>query len=142
APVRSSSGESRLERLGIGAKKMLNVLTDKAATAAYSPAKGHPVVIYTCKFKPEHFRRGVEIVKEHFPKAQAQSETHKKRFNIFLERPSTHEIVNVSFFDGGPDVDHWHASKERLKTVDELQNMLVKPIDVQVFKVDHIAGAF
>src|SRR4029450_3994022 len=66
APVPGSSGESRLERLGIGALTMKR-LTDKDATAAYSPAKGHPVVIYTCKFKPEHFRRGVEIVTKHFP---------------------------------------------------------------------------
>jgi hypothetical protein len=120
----------------------MKMLTDKDATAAYSPAKGHPVVIYTCKFKPEHFRRGVEIVTKHFPEAQAQSEIHKKRLNIFLERPSTHEIVNVSFFDEGPDVDDWHASKERLKTVEKLQDMLEKPIDVQVFKVDHVVGAF
>ena len=112
----------------------------KDATAAYSPAKGNPVVIYTCKFKPEHFRRGVEIVTKHFPEAQAQSEIHKKRLNIFLERPSTHELVNVSFFDEGPDVDDWHANTERRKTVAKLKDLLEKPIDVQVFEVDGVVG--
>jgi hypothetical protein len=120
----------------------MKIRIDKEATEGYSPAKGHPVVIYTCKFKPEHFRKGVQIVTKDFPAAQAKSETHKKRLNIFLERPSTHEIVNVSFFDGGPDVDDWHANTERLKAVAKLKDLLEKPIDVQVFKVDHVAGAF
>ena len=116
----------------------MKTYTGKDATAAYSPKEGHSVVIYTHKFKPQHFRKGVKIVTEEFPKAQ--SKISQKRLNIFLRRPSTHEIVNVSFFDGGPDVDQWHASKERLKTVDELQNMLVKPIDVQVFEVVGAVG--
>jgi len=50
--------------------------------------------------------------------------------------------VNVSFFDGGPDVDDWHANTERLKAVAKLKDLLERPIDVQVFKVDHVAGAF
>ena len=118
----------------------MKIRIDKEATEGYSPAKGHPVVIYTCKFKPEHFRKGVQIVTKDFPAAQAKSETHKKRLNIFLERPSTHEIVNVSFFDGGPGVDHWNNSKERRATVEKLQAMLDKPIDVQVLKVVDAVG--
>ena len=115
-------------------------VTGKAATAAYSPMEGHSVVIYTHKFKPEHFDEGVKIVREHFPDAQLKF--GHKRHNIFLMRPTSNEIVNVSFFDGGPDVDDWHANTERLKAVAKLKDLLERPIDVQVFKVDHVAGAF
>ena len=114
--------------------------TGKDATAAYSPTKGHSVVIYTHKFKPEHFRKGAEIVTKQFPDAQAQSKTPQKRLNIFLRRQSTHEIVNVSFFDEGPNVHDWHESEGRLKTVERLQDMLEKPIDVQVFEVADVVG--
>jgi hypothetical protein len=108
------------------------------ATAAYSPKEGHSVIIYTHKFKPEHFRKGVEIVTGHF--VDAQSEIGQKRHNIFLTRPSTHEVVNISFFDEGAGVHDWHESKGRLKTVESLQNMLEKPVDVQVYEVAGVVG--
>ena len=112
----------------------------KDATAVYSPKQGHSVVIYTHKFKPQHFRKGVEIVTEKFPDAQSKSKNGQKRLNIFLRRPSTHEIVNVSFFDEGPGVHDWHESEGRLETVKGLQDMLEKPIDVQVFEVADVVG--
>jgi len=113
--------------------------TVKDATAAYSPKEGHSVVIYTHKFKPKHFREGVKIVTEKFP--EAQKKIGQKRLNIFLTRPSTHELVNVSFFDEkGPGVDHWHKSGHRQKMVEGLHDMLEKPIDVQVFEVGGFAG--
>jgi hypothetical protein len=112
--------------------------TGKDAMTAYSPRGGHSVVIYTHKFKPQHFRKGVEIVTEQFP--EAQSKGRQKRLNIFLRRPSTHEIVNVSFFDEGPPVDDWHESGGRLKTVKGLEDMLEKPIDVEVFEVVDAVG--
>jgi len=136
-PVRSPSGESRLERLDIGALTMKK-RTGKQATAAYSPEEGHSVVIYTHKFKPERFREGVKIVKNQFP--DAQSEIGQKRHNIFISRPSTHEMVNISFFDEGAGVGDWHESEGRLKTVKKLQDMLEKPIDVQVFEVLGVVG--
>jgi hypothetical protein len=110
--------------------------TDKDATLAYSPTEGHSIVIYTHKFKPQHFRDGVKIVREKFPEAQIKH--GQKRLNIFLERPSTHEIVNVSFFDGA--ADDWQKSQHRQDTIKELQHMLDKDIDVKVFKVDHVVG--
>jgi hypothetical protein len=112
--------------------------TGKDATAAYSPKEGHSVVIYTHKFKPERFREGAKIVTKEFPKAQ--SKINQKRLNIFLRRPSTHEIVNVSFFDEGAGVHDWHESEDRLKTFKRLQDMLEKPIDVQVFQVADVVG--
>jgi hypothetical protein len=48
--------------------------------------------------------------------------------------------VNVSFFDEGPGVHDWHESEGRLKTVKGLQDMLEKPIDVQVFEVADVVG--
>jgi len=116
----------------------MKTYTGKDATAAYSPKEGHSVVIYTHKFKPQHFRKGVKIVTEEFPKAQ--SKISQKRLNIFLRRPSTHEIVNVSFFDEGPVVHDWHESAGRLETVEGQQHMLEKPIDVQVFEVADVVG--
>ncbi len=112
--------------------------TGEHATAAYSPKQGHSVVIYTHKFKPEHFREGVEIITNQF--ADAQSEIGQKRHNIFLRRPSTHEVVNISFFDEGAGVHDWHESKGRLKTVERLRGMLEKPIDVQVYEVAGVVG--
>ena len=116
----------------------MKTLKGKEATAAYSPKEGQSVIIYTHKFKPEHFREGVKLVTTEFPKAQ--SNIGQKRLNIFLRRPSTHEIVNVSFFDEGADVHDWHESEGRLETVKGLQDMLEKPIDVQVFEVVGVAG--
>ena len=110
----------------------------KDATAAYSPKEGHSVVIYTHKFKPEHFREGAEIVTKQFP--DVQSKISQKRLNVFLRRPSTHEIVNVSFFDEGPVVHDWHESAGRLEKVEGQQHMLEKPIDVQVFEVADVVG--
>jgi hypothetical protein len=112
--------------------------TGEHATAAYSPKEGDSVVIYTHKFKPEHFREGVKIITNQFP--DAQSEIRQKRHNIFLRRPSTHEMVNISFFDGGASVHDWHESEGRLKTVKKLQDLLEKPIDVQVFEVGGVVG--
>jgi hypothetical protein len=112
--------------------------TGKDATTAYSFKAGHSVVIYTHKFKPEHFRKGVEIVIEKFP--DAQKKIDQKRLNIFLKRPSTHEIVNVSFFDEGSNVHGWHESAGRLETFKSLEDMLEKPIDVQVFEVVDTVG--
>jgi hypothetical protein len=112
-------------------------LTGKEATATFSPTKGHSVVIYTHKFKPQDFRKGVEIVTKQFPDAQVKH--GQKRHNIFLERPDDNELVNVSFFDGA-GVDDWHKSPHRLDTVKRLQDMLEKPIDVQVFEVADVVG--
>ena len=110
----------------------------KDATAAYSPKVGHSVVIYTHKFKPERFREGVDIITKQFP--DVQSQIHQKRLNIFLRRPATHELINVSFFDEGAGVNDWHETEGRLKTVKRLQNMLEKPIDVQIFEVVGVVG--
>jgi hypothetical protein len=112
--------------------------TGEHATAAYSPKEGQSVVIYTHKFKPEHFREGVKIVTNQFP--DAQSKIRQKRHNIFIRRQSTNEMVNISFFDEGAGVDDWHESEGRLKTVKRLQDMLEKPIDVQVFEVLGVVG--
>ena len=112
--------------------------TGERATAAYSPKEGQSVVIYTHKFKPEHFREGVKIITDQFP--DAQSKIRQKRHNIFIRRPSTHEMVNISFFDEGAGVDDWHESEGRRKTVKKLQDMLEKPIDIQVFEVAGVVG--
>ena len=114
-------------------------LTGKEAIAAYLPTKGHSVVIYTHKFKsPEDFQKGVQIVTNDFPTAQLN--VGQKRHNIFISRPRTNEIVNVSSFDEGANVHGWHESAGRLETFKRLQDMLEKPIEVQVFQVADVVG--
>jgi hypothetical protein len=109
----------------------------KAATGAYSPTEGHSFVIYTHKFKPEHFHEGVKIVREQFPAAQVKH--GQKRLNMFIERPDDYELVNVSFFDGAGVAD-WHKSPHRKATLEALEHTLAKPIVEQVFKIDHLVG--
>ena len=113
-------------------------LQGKEALEVHSPKQGHAVVIYTLKFKPEHYRKGLEIMANHFPDAQLKIK--QKRLNLFLRRPSTHEVVNISFFDEGSSVHDWHEADARLAIVDKLQPMLDAPIDVRVCEIERIVG--
>jgi len=113
-------------------------LHGEQATRVHSPKEGQAVVIYTHKFKPEHYRKGVELITKHFP--DAQLEHKQKRHNIFLRRPATHELVNITFFDEGASVHDWHESDARLKVVEKLRPMLDGPIDVQVYEIERIVG--
>jgi hypothetical protein len=109
-----------------------------AALAIFTPKEGHSVVIYTHKFKPEHYRDGVEIITSAFPDAAVEAK--QKRLNIFLKHPSTHELINISFFGEGALAHEWHESKGRLATLEKLRPMLDGPIDVQVYEVERIVG--
>ena len=108
------------------------------ASAIFTPREGHTVVIYTHKFKPEHYREGIEIITKAFPDAAV--EANQRRLNIFLRHPSTHELVNVSFFHEDARADEWHESKGRLATLEKLRPMLDGPIDIQVYEVERIVG--
>jgi hypothetical protein len=108
------------------------------ATAVFTPEEGHTVVIYTHKFKPEHYRKGIEIVTSAFPDAAVEAK--QRRLNIFLKHPSTHEVVNVSFFHDSAHLDEWHGSKGRLATLEKLRPMLDGPIGVQVYEVERVVG--
>ncbi|MGB7952098.1 MAG: hypothetical protein WCH75_30795 [Candidatus Binatia bacterium] len=113
-------------------------LTGKQAIGVHSPKQGHAVVIYTHKFKPEHYRKGLDIITRHFP--DAQLDIKQKRLNIFLRRPSTHEVINITFFDERTSVHDWHEADARLKVVEKLRPMLDGPIDVQVCEIERIVG--
>jgi len=67
-------------------------------------------------------------------------EAKQKRLNIFLKHPSTHELINVSFFGEGALAHEWHESKARLATLEKLRPMLDGPIDVQVYEVERVVG--
>jgi hypothetical protein len=108
------------------------------ATAMYTPKQGHAVAVYTHKFKPEHYREGIEIITSGFPDAAVSAK--QKRLNIFLKHASTHELVNISFFDEGAYVEDWHESEGRLATLAKLRPLLDGPIDVQVYEVERVVG--
>ena len=108
------------------------------ATAVFTPEEGHTVVIYTHKFKPEHYRKGIDIITSAF--SDAAVEAKQKRLNIFLKHPSTHELVNVSFFHEDANLDEWHEFKGRLATLEQLRPLLDGPIDVQVYEVERVVG--
>jgi hypothetical protein len=69
----------------------------------YSPEVGNEVVIYTHRFRAEHFDEAKRIVAEEFTTAQA--EMGQTRHSIFVVNPTTYEIVAISFFEKGEDVD-------------------------------------
>jgi len=110
----------------------------KEATAAYSPKEGHAAAVYRMKFKPECFRDALAVLTNDF--IDAQVALKQKRHNIFLKCPSTHEIVNISFFDEGASVSEWHEGDDRMKAVEKLAPMLDGPIDVHVYEVAQVVG--
>lgn len=116
----------------------LKKLHGKEATLAYSPNEGDVVAVYTHKFKPEHYRKGVEIITGGFPDAALKLKQH--RHFIFLRRAGTHELVNITFFHTGADASEWHESAVRRQIVEKVRPMLDAPIDVQMFEVDSCIG--
>ena len=116
----------------------LRKLQGADASAAYSPKEGHAVAIYTYKFKPEHYSEGVDLATRHFVEAELKAK--QKRYNIFLRHPSTHELVNVSFFDEGAGVREWHESGVRKQILEKVRSCLEAPIDVQVYEVERVSG--
>jgi len=116
----------------------LKKLHGSEAAAAYVPSEGDVVAVYTHKFKPEHYRKGVDIVTGGFPGAALKAKQH--RHFIFLRRPVTHELVNITFFHTGADAGEWHESASRRQIVEKLQPMLDAPIDVQIYEVAGCVG--
>lgn len=107
--------------------------------AIYRPNEGHEVVIYTLKIRPEHYRESLELISGGF--ISASEAIKQRRHNIILAHPSTHELVNISFFDEGSSVADWHESKERLSVIGKLKPMLAAPIDIQVYEVVEIVNS-
>jgi len=106
---------------------------------AYAPAPGNEVVVYTHHFKPESFEAGVKLVEEGFTEAQAKLGQTRK--NYFLVNPESHDVVVVSFFGEGMDVEEWHAYVGRLDVLKDLDPMRREPLEVERFKVGAITTA-
>lgn len=107
--------------------------------AAFAPAKGNDVVVYTHRFKPENFEAGVKLVEEGFTAAQAAA--GQTRQNYFIVNPDSHEIVVVSFFGPGSDVEEWHKFMGRLDILKTLEPMRSEPLQLKRYTVDAITGA-
>lgn len=116
----------------------MKVLHGKQAAPTYSPKKGQPVVIYTHRFRPEHYRDGVELVTKQFPDAQLA--LGQNRHNIFLERPADSVVVNVTFFYDGAAFNEWQECDVRLKIVERMRPMLDGPVDIQVYNINGVVG--
>jgi len=116
----------------------LRKLKGEDASAAYSPREGDAVAVYTYKFKPEHYSEGVAMATRQF--VEGEMKAKQKRYNIFLRHPSTHELVNVSFFEERGDVAKWHESSVRRQILGKVQPFLLEPIDVQVYEVEQVSG--
>jgi len=112
---------------------------EAADTNAYAPAPGNEVVVYTHHFKPETFEAGVKLVEEGF--TQAQAKLGQTRKNYFLVDAESHDVVVVSFFGEGMDVEEWHAFVGRLDVLKQLDPMRREPLEVERFKVDAITTA-
>ena len=116
-----------------------STLNAEEEVTIYTPSGGHQVVIYTHKIKAEHYGEALELISGGFISAIAAIE--QRRHNIILAHPSTHELVNISFFDEGSNVANWHESKERLSVIEKIQPMLSAPIDIQVYEVVKIINS-
>jgi O-acetyl-ADP-ribose deacetylase (regulator of RNase III) len=116
----------------------LRKLQGEEASAAYSPQEGHSVAVYTYKFKPEHYSEGVDMATRQF--VEGELKARQKRYNVFLRHPSTHELVNISFFGEGEGVGEWHESSARRQILEKVRPFLEAPIDVQVYEVEHVSG--
>jgi hypothetical protein len=116
----------------------LRKLQGEDASAAYSPTEGDAVAIYTYKFKSEHYSEGIAVATRQF--VEGEMKAKQKRYNIFLRHPSTHELVNVSFFQDQGDVEKWHESSVRRQILSKVQPFLQKPIDVQLYEVEQVSG--
>jgi hypothetical protein len=108
------------------------------ANAAYAPKRGDAVAVYTYKFKSEHYSEGVELATRHFVEGELKAK--QKRYNVFLRHPSTHELVNVSFFADRGDVGKWHESSARRQVLEKVRPYLEASIDVQVYEVEGVSG--
>lgn len=102
-------------------------------TPQYLPEAGDEVVIYTHKFHAEHFDDAVEIVADEF--TNAQLDMGQTRRNVFLVNPTTYEVIAISFFGPGEDVDEWHSFMGRLDVLDVLDEMRRAPLDLQRYTV-------
>lgn len=110
-----------------------------AEMASYSPAPGNEVVVYTHHFKPESFEAGVKLVEEGF--TEAQSKLGQTRQNYFLVNSETHDVVVVSFFGEGMDVEEWHSFVGRLDVLKRLDPMRREPLEIERFTVGAITTA-
>ncbi|MCP4328908.1 MAG: hypothetical protein GY791_10785 [Alphaproteobacteria bacterium] len=100
------------------------------------PNDGDPVVVYTNRFKPEHFEAGKKLVIEGFSKAMADH--GKDRLTFFLVHEDASEVVTVSIFLNGTDVDRWHDAMGRQEVVKKLNPLRRQPLILQEFEFEEL----
>ncbi|MEI9901518.1 MAG: hypothetical protein WDN31_16835 [Hyphomicrobium sp.] len=104
---------------------------------SYLPQKGDEVVVYTHKFKAENYAEGMKLIEEGFPAAQAKA--GQTRRNYILTDPSNYEVILVSFFAPGSNVDEWHKFVGRSDVLKQLQPMWSEPQRVERFILEGVA---
>ena len=107
--------------------------------ANYSPAVGEDVVVYTHRFKAEDYEAGLKLTREGF--TAAQSAAGQTRKNYILADPDRHEVMLISFFAKGSEVEAWHQYMGRLDILEKLAPMRSEPIQIEHFKLNAITTA-
>ncbi len=94
---------------------------------------------YTHRFKADDYEEGLKLTREGFTAAQAAAGQTRK--NYILVNPERHEVVLISYFANGSEVDAWHKFMGRLDILEKLEPMRSEPIKIEHFKLDSITTA-
>ena len=99
---------------------------------AYLPEVGDEVVVYTHTFRPENFEEASTVVAEEF--TAAMDELGQQRYTLWIRNPSTYELVAISVFAPGADVDEWQTYSGRLDVLKTLEPMRQEPMVVKRYE--------
>lgn len=88
-------------------------------TKPYLPQVGDEVVIYTQRWKAEHFETANRMHMEGIGEA-IESSGQMRRTYWVVDRNS-HETIVISFFKKGHNVDDWHTFEDRRAVLNKLE---------------------
>lgn len=109
------------------------LISFSASAEEYVPKSGDKAVIYLNKFKPDDFAEAKEIMVNGF--GQAMSNSGQSRHTYFLENPDNNEILTISFFEEGSDVDQWHDNSGRVAVLKQLAPLRSQPVAISTFEL-------
>ena len=128
--MKKSIAAAAMSALAIAGLVVPAMAADEAAQP-YVPQEGDDVVVYTHVFKPEHFDEAKRIVAEEF--TAAMEELGQTRYTLWIENPSTYEVIAVSVFGEGSTVEDWQEYAGRLEVLETLEPMRQAPMVVERF---------
>jgi hypothetical protein len=102
-------------------------------TPAYLPQAGDDVTVYTHTFRPEVFQEASEITAGRFD--SGADKVGAQRYSLKIENPSTYQVVSITDWAPGTDIDAWHASPDRLAVLETLEPLRQEPMVVERWEV-------